>query len=73
MTLDITTLNTIIEVKLAPLFACPYCGRAITQRNRVAYPAIVAHTFAPVYHCRCGKHFGEKIDTAVEVTEQGST
>lgn len=67
--IDLTFQQTIHEVKLAVLFECPGCGRPITQRNRIAYPAIVAQLFAPVYHCRCGKHWGALVE-ATDKTEQ---
>lgn len=55
--LDITTQTTAHEVKAA-VCACPYCGRPIRSSQRLSYPPAAVGAFAPVYHCRCGKHVG---------------
>lgn len=64
MTLDLTTLHTIVEVKLAPLFECPYCGRPVQHSQRLSYPPEAIGAFATVYQCDkrrggCGRHIGE--------------
>lgn len=59
MTLDITTLNTVIEVKLGTLFVCPYCRRSVRSTQRMNYPPEAIGVHAPVYRCHCGKFVGE--------------
>jgi predicted RNA-binding Zn-ribbon protein involved in translation (DUF1610 family) len=58
-TLDLTTYPGVVhEVKAAVLFACPYCGRGVTERNRLSYPAAVIGVYAPIYRCRCARYIG---------------
>jgi hypothetical protein len=53
--------STIVEVKAPVLFHCLFCGRPITQRNRLSYPVAAQHQHAPVYRCRCGMIIGELV------------
>lgn len=72
MTLDLTTLTTVIEVKLAPLFQCPYCGRGVTAAREVAYPRSAVGAYAPVYRCLCRKFIGAPVEQE-KVTDTEST
>jgi hypothetical protein len=66
MTLDLTTLTTVIEVKLAPLFVCPYCRRSVRSTQRMNYPPEAVGVFPPIYRCHCGKFMPEPMRSADE-------
>ena len=54
--------TTIIEVKAAVLFTCPYCGRGVTAARRVAYPPGAVGVHRPVYRCLCRMIIGELVE-----------
>jgi len=56
---DLTTKPGIMhEVKAA---RCPYCGRVLSESQRLSYPPAAVGAFAAVYRCGCGKHIGAPI------------
>lgn len=61
MTIDLTTIYGMHEVKLTVLFHCPYCERAVRSNQQLRYPPRVVGAFAPVFRCACGKHFGAPV------------
>lgn len=61
MTVDFTTLHSIVEVKLAALFQCPYCGKSVRSTQRMNYPPEAVGVHASVYRCHCGKFVGEPV------------
>ena len=67
--IDLTFQQTIHEVELAVLFHCPYCKQPVTEAQRLRSPPSVVHLFAPVYRCKCSKHFGCPIALEPETEE----
>ena len=65
-----TALRT---VELAPLVCrCPYCGRTVTEAQRLRYPQGASHSFAPVCRCGCGKHIGAPVASYAGVSLRAS-
>lgn len=68
MTVDLTTLHSLVDVKLAPLFQCPYCRRSVRSTQRMNYPPEAVGVFPPIYRCHCGKFVPEPVRVHQENT-----
>lgn len=61
MSLDIVTKGGVIREAKGSIAQCPYCGRALTDAQRLTYPPAAVGAFATVYRCGCGKHIGAPV------------